>query len=81
MDKHVIGDYRDELALARVQTAHLAEMLRDYRDMRFSEFLTGCMVLNQFLGRINGLSRSYHVLYKNSTPLDQILDELRKIPP
>jgi hypothetical protein len=81
LDKNIKGDYQDELTLARVLTAHLAELLKDYRELPFEKFLAGCMVLNQLIARINSLTRSYHVLYKNKTTLDEVLEEVAKIPP
>jgi hypothetical protein len=85
LDKNIKGDYQDELALARVLTAHLAELLKDYRELPFEKFLAGCVVLNQLIARVNSLTRSYHILYKNGSTtaevMNEIMEELGKIPP
>ena len=79
--KNVKGEFHDELAVARVQVGRLAEKLKGYKDMPFDEYIAASNVLNNYLDRIQRLSRAQHFMYRNQTSLEQALAELADIPP
>jgi hypothetical protein len=81
LDENIQGEFVDEIALARIQVGRLAEMLKDYRNMPFDEFIAATNALANFLDRIQRLSRAQHFMYRNQSTMEQILDELSKIPP
>ena len=81
LDTDVKGEFDDEIALARINALHLAELLKDYKNIPLDDFVSASNALNNYLDRIQSLSRARHVIFRNGTTLEQALEELRKIPP
>jgi len=81
LDKNIKGEFHDEIALARIQVGRLAEILKDYKDMPFEDYIAASIALNNYLDRIQRLSRAQHFMYRNQTTLEQALEELSHIPP
>jgi hypothetical protein len=81
LDTDVKGEFDDEIALARINALHLAELLKDYKNIPLDDFVSASNALNNYLDRIQCLSRARHVIFRNGTTLEQALEELRKIPP
>jgi hypothetical protein len=80
LDDNIQGEFLDEIALARIQVGRLAEMLKDYRNMPFDEFIAATNALANFLDRIQRLSRAQHFMYHNQTTIEDALAELADIP-
>ena len=57
LDKDVQGEFTDEIALARIQVGRLSEMLLDYKNMPFENYIAASNALNNYLDRIQRLSR------------------------
>ena len=81
LDENIKGEFHDEIALARIQVGRLAEILKDYQKMPFEDYIAASIALNNYLDRIQRLSRAQHFMYRNQTTLEQALEELSKIPP
>jgi len=81
LDENLKGEFHDEIALARVQVGRLAEMLKDYKTMPFENYIAASIALNNYLDRIQRLSRAQHFMYRNQTTMEQALAELALIPP
>ena len=81
LDENIKGEFHDEIALARVQVGRLAEMLKDYKTMPFENYIAASNALNNYLDRIQRLSRAQHFMYRNQTTMEQALAELASIPP
>ena len=81
LEENVKGEFIDEIALARVNAAHLAEYLKDYKNISLDDFVSASNALNNYLDRILSLSRAQRFMYRNQTTLEQALEELGKIPP
>jgi hypothetical protein len=81
LDKDIEGEFIDEIALARTNAARLAELLKDYRSMSLNDVVSASNALNNYIDRIQSLSRSQRFMYRNQTTLEQALEELSKIPP
>jgi hypothetical protein len=81
LDENIKGEFHDEIALARVQVGRLAEILKDYKSMPFGNYIAASNALNNYLDRIQRLSRAPHFMYRNQTTLEQALAELALIPP
>ena len=81
LDKDIEGEFIDEIALARTNAARLAELLKDYKNMSLVDVVSASNALNNYLDRIQSLSRAQRFMYRNQTTLEQALEELSKIPP
>ena len=81
LEKNVKGEFTDEIALARVNAAHLAELLKDYKNIPLDNYVSASNALNNYLDRIQSLSRAQRFMYRNQTTLEQALAELADIPP
>ena len=81
LDENIKGEFTDEIALARVQVGRLVEMLKDYKSMPFENYIAASNALNNYLDRIQRLSRAQHFMYRNQTTMEQALAELAAIPP
>ena len=81
LEKNVKGEFMDEIALARVNAAHLAELLKDYKNIPLDNYVSASNALNNYLDRIQSLSRAQRFMYRNQTTLEQALAELADIPP
>jgi hypothetical protein len=81
LDQDVKGEFTDEIALARVQAGRLSEILKDYKTMPFDDYIAASNALNNYLDRIQRLSRAQHFMYRNQTTMAQALAELANIPP
>jgi hypothetical protein len=81
LDENVKGEFLDEIALARIQVGRLAEILKDYKNMPFDNYIAASNALANYLDRIQRLSRAQHFMYRNQTTMEQILEELSEIPP
>jgi hypothetical protein len=81
LDHDIEGEFTDEIACARTNAARLAELLKDYKNMSLDEVVSASNALNNYLDRIQSLSRAQHFMYRNQTTLEQALEELSKIPP
>ena len=81
LDKDIEGEFIDEIALARTNAARLAELLKDYRNMSLLDVVSASNALNNYLDRIQSLSRAQRFMYRNQTTLEQALAELADIPP
>jgi hypothetical protein len=81
LDKNIKGENLDEIAAARITAAHLLELLKDYKNMPFENFISAANALNNYLDRIQSLSRAYHFLYrKSANSIERAMEELSKIP-
>ena len=80
LDNNIDGGFKEELALARIQVGRLAEMLQDYRNMPFAEYIAASTLLNNVLDRIQRLSRAQHYIYQGQSTMEQIMEELSQIP-
>jgi hypothetical protein len=82
LDDHVKGEFTDEIAVARVNAGRLAELLKEYKTMPFENMIAASNALNNFLDRIQTLSRTYHFLYrKSTTTFEQAMELLESLPP
>ncbi len=81
LDKDIEGEFIDEIALARTNASRLAELLKDYKNMSLDDVVSASNALNNYLDRIQSLSRAQRFMYRNQTTLEQALEELSKIPP
>ncbi len=82
LDKNIKGENLDEIAAARITAAHLLELLKDYKNMPFENFISAANALNNYLDRIQSLSRAYHFLYrKSTTAMERAMEVLSAIPP
>ena len=81
LDQDIEGEFTDEIALARTNAARLAELLKDYKIMSLDDVVSASNALNNYLDRIQSLSRAQRFMYRNQTTLEQALEELSKIPP
>jgi hypothetical protein len=72
LDENIKGEFVDEIALARVNAAHLAELLKDYKNMTLGEVVSASNALNNYLDRIESLSRAQHFIYRGQTTMEQI---------
>jgi hypothetical protein len=80
LDENLKGEFHDEIALARIQLCRLAEILKDYKELPFEEYIAASNALNNYLDRIQRLSRAQHFMYSNQATLEQALAELADIP-
>lgn len=80
LDANIKGEFHDEIALARIQVGRLAEILLGYKDMPFDDYIAASNALNNYLDRIQRLSRAQHFMYRNQTTLEQALEELANLP-
>lgn len=81
LDSNVKGEFHDEINLARVNANRLAELLKDYKTMPFLEVVSASNALNNYLDRIQSLSRAQKFIYQNQTTIEKALEELSYIPP
>ena len=81
LDSNVTGEFHDELKAARVHCSHLAELMKDYKNMPLQDFISASNALNNYLDRIQSLSRAQKYMYQNQTTIEQALEELNDIPP
>jgi hypothetical protein len=81
LDENVKGEFHDEIAVARIQASHLAELLMDYKKMPFENFVAGSNALNNYLDRIQSLTRNQRFIYQNQTTIEKAIEELKDIPP
>ena len=81
LDSNVKGEFHDEINLARVNANRLAELLKDYKTMPFEEVVSASNALNNYLDRIQSLSRAQKFVYQNQTTIEKALEELGCIPP
>lgn len=81
LDSNVKGEFLDEINLARVNVSHLAELMKDYKHMPLQDFVSASNALNNYLDRIQSLSRAQRFMYQNQTTIEKALDELKDIPP
>jgi hypothetical protein len=80
LDKDIEGEFIDEIALARTNASRLAELLKDYKNMSLADIVSVSNALNNYLDRIQSLSRAQRFMYRNQTTLEQALEELARIP-
>jgi hypothetical protein len=61
------------IAVARINAGRLAELLKDYKNMPFDDVVAASNALNDYLDRIQALSRNFHCLYRRTglTPLNR----------
>ncbi len=82
LDEDVEGQFADEIALARVNAAHIAELLMDYKHVPFEQAVAGSNALNHFLDSIQSLSRAFHYLYRrNGSTIEEAMEELANLLP
>ena len=81
LDKDIEGEFIDEIALARTNASRLAELLKRYKSMSLDDVVSASNALNNYLDRIQSLSRAQRFMYRNQTTLEQALAELAAIPP
>jgi hypothetical protein len=81
LDSDIRGEFYDEINLARVNANRLAELLKDYRTMPLADVISAANGLNNYLERIQSLTRAQRVVFQNLTTIEQALAELKDIPP
>jgi len=80
LDDHIKGEFHDEISLARVQASHLAELMKDYKNMSLEDYVSASNALNNYLDRIQSLTRAQKYIYQNQTTTEKALEELSPIP-
>ena len=80
LDKDIEGEFTDEIALARTNAARLAELLKNFHNISLDDFISASNALNNYLDRIQSLSRAQRFMYRSQTTLEQALEELSHIP-
>jgi hypothetical protein len=73
--------YSQEIEVARTNAERLAILLKNYETMDIAEVVSLSNSLNNYLDRIQSLSRAQRYMYRNQTTIEQALEELGKIPP
>jgi len=81
LESDIQGEFTDEIELARTNAGRLAELLMDYKNMDIDDVVAASNALNNYLDRIQSLSRAQRYMYRSQTTLEQALAELAKIPP
>jgi hypothetical protein len=81
LDENIKGEFHDEISLARVQASHLAELMKDYKNMPLQDYISASNAINNYLDRIQSLSRAQKYIYQNQTTVEKALEELKDIPP
>ncbi|MGB8214106.1 MAG: hypothetical protein WCE68_11155 [Anaerolineales bacterium] len=81
LEENLNGEFTDEIEVARTNAGRLAELLMDYKNMSIEDVVAASNALNNYLDRIQSLSRAQRYLYRNQTTIEQALEELGKIPP
>jgi len=81
LETGIQGEFSDEIEVARTNAGRLAILLKDYDNMDIAEVVALSNALNNYLDRIQSLSRAQRYMYRNQTTLEQALAELAKIPP
>jgi hypothetical protein len=81
LDENIKGEFLDEISLARVQASHLAELMKDYKNMSLEDYVSASNALNNYLDRIQSLTRAQKYIYQNQTTTEKALEELSPIPP
>ncbi len=81
LEQNVQGEFVDEIELARTHAARLAELLKDYKNMSLDDVVAASNALNNYLDRIQSLSRAQRFMYRNRTTIEEALAELADIPP
>ena len=81
LDTDLQGEFLDELNAVRTNMARLAELMKDYKNMSLEEFVTASNALNNFVDRIQSLSRAQRFIYHNHTTTEQAFMELAHLPP
>ena len=77
LDENIKGENVDEIAAARITSAHLLELMKDYKRCPSKNFISAANALNNYLDRIQSLSRATHFLYrKSTTAIEQAMEEL-----
>jgi len=79
LDDDIKGEFTDEIALARINALHLAELLKDYKKIPLDDFVSASNALNNYLDRIQSLSRAQRVVFRTGTTIEQALKELADI--
>jgi hypothetical protein len=75
------GCVRPSSLKSRTNAARPADLLKDYMNMSLDDVVSASNALNNYLDRIQSLSRAQRFMYRNQTTLEQALEELSKIPP
>jgi hypothetical protein len=81
LDSNVKGEFHDEINAARVHASHLAELMKDYKNMPLQDFISASNALNNYLDRIQSLTRAQKFIYNNQTTIEKAIEELANIPP
>jgi len=81
LDANVKGEFTDEINLARVNASRLAELIKDYHNIPLQDFISASNALNNYLDRIQSLTRAQRFMYQNQTTVEKALEELKDIPP
>jgi len=81
LESGIKGEFTDEIEVARTNAERLANLLKDYKNMDITEVVSLSNALNNYLDRIQSLSRAQRYMYRNQTTIEQALAELAKIPP
>jgi hypothetical protein len=81
LEQGIQGEFTDEIEVARTNAGRLAELLMDYKNMDIADVVAASNALNNYLDRIQSLSRAQRYMYRNQTTIEQALAELAKIPP
>ena len=80
LETGIKGEFSDEIEVARTNAERLAILLKDYENMDIAEVVALSNALNNYLDRIQRLSRAQHFMYRNQTTLEQALEELANLP-
>jgi len=80
LDADIKGEFHDEINLARVNANRLADMLKDYKSMSIQDIISASHALNNYLERIQSLTRAQRFIYQNLTTMEQALAELAETP-
>jgi len=48
LTKNIKGEFLDEISLARVQASHLAELMKDYKNMSLEDYVSASNALNNY---------------------------------
>jgi hypothetical protein len=80
LDSDIKGEFHDEINLARVNANRLADILKGYKSMSIDEIISTSRALNNYLERIQSLTRAQRDVYSNQTTIEQALEELKDLP-
>ena len=81
LDRHVKGEFIDEINASRVCMSNLFAVLKDTQGLSPQDIVSINRAIGNFIGHNISLIRTRHAIYQKQTTMEQILEELKHIPP